>query len=103
MASPLGEIQSSTADFNVFVSSPLVPAAPLPICKSIVNMNSFHAETGAQALLHEGFPPQNHLLVARGGLDKNLTVVQKRDVPAALCEARQLNSEYKGECHLLSR
>jgi hypothetical protein len=103
MASPLGEIQSSTADFSVFVSSPLAPAAPLPICRSIINMNSCHAETDAQALQREGFPPQNRLLVAQGGLDTNLAVVQKRDVPAALCEARQPNSDYKNEYHLLSR
>jgi hypothetical protein len=66
-------------------------------------MNSCYVETDAQALQREGFPPQNHLLVAQGGLDKNLTVVQKRDVSAALCEAHQLNSEYRDEYHLLSR
>ena len=33
IAAPFGEIQSSIADFNDLVSSPLAPDAPLPILK----------------------------------------------------------------------
>lgn len=52
-------------------------------------MNSGQVENDALALQRGEFLPQTRFVGAPGDRDKNLRVVQKRNVLVVLCQARQ--------------